>query len=227
MAVSPGCAARVGYATGADAASCSKPPTASAGACGRTSATAFCWTAADPNWTERDYDGVVAYAETKRAQVVLAELWAEELREIPVVVNAMHPGWADTPAVRSSLPRFHRITQSILRTPAEGADTVVWLAASPAARQLDEEDAKRRIFDRAQAIPLIERACALAPANPGNRLLLALTLLDLAPERRAEALDLLREVEALTPRPSMRIEDLAMRREARARLAAERVEEGT
>ena len=89
----------------------------------------------DPNWNERDYDGVVAYAETKRAQVVLAELWAEELRGSAVAVNAMHPGWADTPAVRSSLPRFHRVTRHILRTPAEGADTVVWLAASPAAHE--------------------------------------------------------------------------------------------
>jgi dehydrogenase/reductase SDR family member 12 len=88
----------------------------------------------DPNWEQRSYDGVVAYAETKRAQVVLAELWAEELAGSSVVVNAMHPGWADTPAVQSSLPRFHRLTRSILRTPAEGADTAVWLAASPAAR---------------------------------------------------------------------------------------------
>ena len=89
----------------------------------------------DPNWTEREYDGVTAYAETKRAQVILSELWAEELRGSPVVVNAMHPGWADTPAVESSLPRFHRVMENILRTPAEGADTVVWLAASPAGRQ--------------------------------------------------------------------------------------------
>ncbi|MBC8187474.1 MAG: SDR family NAD(P)-dependent oxidoreductase [Proteobacteria bacterium] len=28
----------------------------------------------DPNWTNREYDGVLAYAETKRAQVILAEL---------------------------------------------------------------------------------------------------------------------------------------------------------
>jgi uncharacterized protein YbjT (DUF2867 family)/tetratricopeptide (TPR) repeat protein len=75
--------------------------------------------------------------------------------------------------------------------------------------------------DRAEAIPLVERAYALAPANPGNRLLLGLTLLDLAPSRRAEALDLLRQVEALTPRADMRIEDLAMREEARERLAEE------
>jgi NAD(P)-dependent dehydrogenase (short-subunit alcohol dehydrogenase family) len=97
----------------------------------------------DPNWTRRDYDGVIAYAETKRAQVVLSELWAEELRGSPIAVNAMHPGWADTPAVKSSLPRFHRITRNILRTPAEGADTVVWLAACPSLRSTG-----RFFFDR-------------------------------------------------------------------------------
>jgi tetratricopeptide (TPR) repeat protein len=74
--------------------------------------------------------------------------------------------------------------------------------------------------DRDQALPLIERAYALAPANPGNRLLLALTLLDLAPERREEALALLDQVARLTPRPAMRIEDLAMRKQARERLRA-------
>ncbi len=99
----------------------------------------------DPNWTRRrDYDGVLAYAETKRAQVVLSELWARELEGTSVVVNAMHPGWADTPAVESSLPRFHRITRNILRTPSEGADTVVWLAASPRGR----EASGRFFFDR-------------------------------------------------------------------------------
>jgi tetratricopeptide (TPR) repeat protein len=73
--------------------------------------------------------------------------------------------------------------------------------------------------DRNESIPLLERAYAMAPDNPGNRLLLALTLLDLAPERRSEAVDLLKQVDGLTPRPFMRIEDLAMRMEARERLA--------
>jgi NAD(P)-dependent dehydrogenase (short-subunit alcohol dehydrogenase family) len=98
----------------------------------------------DPNWVRRDYDGVIAYAETKRAQVVLAELWAEELHGTSVVVNAMHPGWADTPSVESSLPRFHRVTRNILRTPAEGADTVIWLAACPS----DHRRSGRFFFDR-------------------------------------------------------------------------------
>ena len=88
----------------------------------------------DHEWRRRPYDGVVAYAQTKRMQVVLAELLADELPAGRMTVSAMHPGWADTPAVRSSLPRFWNAMQRRLRTPAEGADTVVWLAASPSAK---------------------------------------------------------------------------------------------
>ncbi len=78
--------------------------------------------------------------------------------------------------------------------------------------------------DRDRAIPLVERATAIDPTHPGNRLLLALTLLDLAPERRDEALELLARVAALTPRDAMQIEDLAIRDEARERLARERAQ---
>ena len=88
----------------------------------------------DCEWHRRPYDGVAAYAQTKRMQVVLAELLAEELPAARITVSSMHPGWADTPAVRTSLPRFWKTMQRRLRTPAEGADTVIWLAASPAAR---------------------------------------------------------------------------------------------
>lgn len=89
---------------------------------------------ADPQWVAREFDGVVAYAQAKRMQVVLAELLAGHLRADRIAVNAMHPGWVDTHAVRTSLPRFHAVTRRILRSPAEGADTVLWLAASNAVR---------------------------------------------------------------------------------------------
>ena len=83
------------------------------------------------------FDGPAAYARTKRAQVILTELWAERLRGTGVVVHAMHPGWADTPGLESSLPRFYALTKRLLRTPQEGADTIVWLgAASRAGAQL-------------------------------------------------------------------------------------------
>lgn len=84
----------------------------------------------DVAWEERSYDGVVAYAESKRAQVVLGGLWAARLADEGIDVNAMHPGWADTPGVRRSLPRFWRLTRNRLRTPAQGADTLVWLVAA-------------------------------------------------------------------------------------------------
>lgn len=77
------------------------------------------------------FDGVVQYARTKRALVVLNELWAVRHRKAGVTFCAMHPGWADTPAVRTSLPRFREVTKGILRTPEEGADTVIWLAVAP------------------------------------------------------------------------------------------------
>ena len=98
----------------------------------------------DPNWLERDYDAVVAFAETKRAQVVLAELWAEAFDGTSVHVNSMHPGWVDLPIVRNSVPLLRKTAKPILRSPAEGADTIVWLAASPAA----EGRTGRFFFDR-------------------------------------------------------------------------------
>ncbi len=85
----------------------------------------------DPQFARPPFDGVTAYAWTKRAEVVLTELWAERLRGTSITVNAMHPGWADTPSVRTSLPRFHRVMQPLLRNADEGADTIVWLAVCP------------------------------------------------------------------------------------------------
>jgi NAD(P)-dependent dehydrogenase (short-subunit alcohol dehydrogenase family) len=76
------------------------------------------------------WNGAVAYARAKRAQAVLTEMWAERLDGTGVVVHAMHPGWADTPGVASGIPGFQKVTGAILRTPEQGADTIVWLAAA-------------------------------------------------------------------------------------------------
>lgn len=81
--------------------------------------------------SEHGYAPVSAYARSKRAQVVLTELWARELGGSGTVVHAMHPGWADTPGVQQSLTTFARLAGPVLRTPEEGADTVVWLGAAP------------------------------------------------------------------------------------------------
>jgi len=78
----------------------------------------------------RKFDGVSAYANSKRALVVLAEEWARTLEGTGITVNSMHPGWVDTVGVEHSLPRFYRWTKSILRDATQGADTVIWLAVS-------------------------------------------------------------------------------------------------
>ncbi len=74
------------------------------------------------------FDGVTAYAHAKRAQVVGAGILAEQRPGWRVAV--MHPGWADTGGVRTSLPGFFRLTRSILRTAAQGADTAIWLCGA-------------------------------------------------------------------------------------------------
>ncbi len=101
----------------------------------------------DLDWSSRPFDGVVAYAQTKRAEVILTERWAEELAPRRIWVNAMHPGWVDTPGVETSLPKFYRWTKDRLRSPKMGADTIVWLACAP---RLDEVSG-RFWFDRAEA----------------------------------------------------------------------------
>jgi dehydrogenase/reductase SDR family protein 12 len=75
------------------------------------------------------YDGVIAYAKAKRAQLVLADAWATRFAPAEVASYAMHPGWVDTPGLAEGLPRFRTLARPLLRTPAEGADTAVWLAA--------------------------------------------------------------------------------------------------
>jgi NAD(P)-dependent dehydrogenase (short-subunit alcohol dehydrogenase family) len=76
------------------------------------------------------YKGSVAYAQTKRGQVILTEMYADRMRDRGVVFHSVHPGWAKTEGVASSLPTFNTLLKPLLRTPQQGADTIVWLAAA-------------------------------------------------------------------------------------------------
>ncbi len=75
------------------------------------------------------YDGVAAYAMHKRAQVTWTHRWNSAHSKGPSMY-VMHPGWVDTPGVQRSLPVFRAAMRSILRTPSQGADTVLWLASN-------------------------------------------------------------------------------------------------
>ena len=87
---------------------------------------------ADLQLDRRSFDGAEFYAHTKRAVIVLTELWAERAVDRDVVFASMHPGWVDTPGLRRSLPRFHALARPLLRNERQGADTIVWLATAPA-----------------------------------------------------------------------------------------------
>jgi len=77
----------------------------------------------------RTYRPSVAYARAKRAQVELVrELHRRLASSTGIAFHAMHPGWARTPGVADSLPTFNRCVGPLLRSPDQGADTIVHLA---------------------------------------------------------------------------------------------------
>jgi NAD(P)-dependent dehydrogenase (short-subunit alcohol dehydrogenase family) len=80
---------------------------------------------------ETKYGPKKIYARTKRELLVISEAWAEKLAGSRVYVHAVHPGWADTDGVRRWMPLFRAVTRPIIRTPEQGADTIVWLGAAP------------------------------------------------------------------------------------------------
>lgn len=97
------------------------------------------------------YSGALAYARAKRAQVSLIREWARRLRMEHITFCAMHPGWADTPGLADTLPGFYNAMRPLLRTAAEGAATVAWLAATRDVAQLNGKlvlDRRARPFDR-------------------------------------------------------------------------------
>jgi dehydrogenase/reductase SDR family member 12 len=97
------------------------------------------------------YDGVRVYAQTKRAQMMLTERWARLFSNRSITVNACHPGWAKTKGVAESIPRFEKLMGSILRTEEEGADTIVFLAASNDAPSTSGD----LYFDRRKVRPVV------------------------------------------------------------------------
>jgi dehydrogenase/reductase SDR family protein 12 len=109
----------------------------------------------DLQWTSEPYSGPRAYARAKRLQIALVREWARRLGpsglELDITVNAMHPGWADTPGLAEALPGFHRVMGLLLRSVSEGVDTLVWLAAAPEGAERSGGlflDRRPRPFDR-------------------------------------------------------------------------------
>ncbi|ORX92807.1 dehydrogenase/reductase SDR family member 12 [Basidiobolus meristosporus CBS 931.73] len=78
----------------------------------------------------KKFDGTAIYAQNKRQQVELNERWASDFGSSGVLFYSMHPGWSDTPGVSTSMESFYKSMKSRLRTPEQGADTIIWAAVS-------------------------------------------------------------------------------------------------
>lgn len=78
--------------------------------------------------SEKNYSGADAYARAKRGLVIKGEEWARDWVNDNITVHNMHPGWAFTPGVEEGLPEFTNKTRRVLRSPEQGADTIIWLA---------------------------------------------------------------------------------------------------
>jgi NAD(P)-dependent dehydrogenase (short-subunit alcohol dehydrogenase family) len=90
---------------------------------------------ADVQYERRPYVGRGAYAQSKQADRMLSWALARRLADRAVAVNALHPGFVATEIFRKGggpaglLASLYARLRA--RSPEQGADTVVYLAASP------------------------------------------------------------------------------------------------
>ncbi len=73
-----------------------------------------------------NYEKVDTYANVKRAQVTLVEELALKTEWDDYFIYSMHPGWVGTEGLKDALPGFSRLMKNRLRSPSEGADTILW-----------------------------------------------------------------------------------------------------
>lgn len=90
--------------------------------------------------SERSYRAWTVYARSKLAAMYYAAELAERLEGSGVTVNTTHPGvvatnlagsLGGTPVTRRVMASAYALAGRFMRTPAQGADTPLWLATSP------------------------------------------------------------------------------------------------
>jgi NAD(P)-dependent dehydrogenase (short-subunit alcohol dehydrogenase family) len=90
--------------------------------------------------SERRYRAFPVYGMTKKANILFTYELAERLEGTGVVANCVHPGGVNTSfggKGRSPGILLFRAFKPLMRTPEQGADTVIYLASSPEAAQMN------------------------------------------------------------------------------------------
>ncbi len=114
--------------------------------------------------TPTSYRPAAVYARAKRAQVSLAERWDQVGADEGPTAASVHPGWALTPGVERSMPRFRRLAGPILRDADAAADPIAWLALTP------REDVGGRLWHDRQPRPTHRLRRTRAPSGETDRL---------------------------------------------------------
>lgn len=104
----------------------------------------------DVQFQRRAFDSMKAYAQSKACDRLLTWALAHRLEGSRVTANAMAPGLiVDTGLYRHMPPEaMAQLRKRGGRTPADGADTAVWLASSP-----DLEGVSGKLFENRKEIP--------------------------------------------------------------------------
>jgi len=90
--------------------------------------------------SERRYRGFPVYGMTKKANILFTYELADRLEGTGVVANCLHPGAVSTnfgQNNRGPIALLFRLFKPFMRSPEQGADTLVYLASSPEAGEMN------------------------------------------------------------------------------------------
>jgi NAD(P)-dependent dehydrogenase (short-subunit alcohol dehydrogenase family) len=112
----------------------------------------------DLEFKSRRYNNGTAYRQSKQANRMLVAAWSERLKSMGITINACHPG-----DVNSTLS--HNLGFGGSQTPAQGAETPVWLATSPTIEGITgryfeyRKEASCRFSEDSKAVETLFKLC--------------------------------------------------------------------
>ena len=122
--------------------------------------------------SRKKYRGFPVYGMTKLANIMFTYELAERLKGTGVTATCMHPGAVNTRFGADStgpMTILFRLSKPFMRTPEQGADTLIWLASSPEVEGLSgryysdrkpiepkkiaqDPEARRRLWDESERL---------------------------------------------------------------------------
>ncbi len=125
----------------------------------------------DVEFKRRSYSPIAAYAQSKQANRMWTRAVARRLEGTAITANSMHPGGVATGMVGKGGGRLVQFAglfaRHIGRTPAEGADTALWLATSDTVEgrtglfYIDRQERRCRFTNEAEEEKLYDRCAAM------------------------------------------------------------------